>query len=93
MTKEAAEKRLEVIVEHSLGGNYQYHIKANDWEKIDSETGEVTISRTYLEIAETRAYSKHFKVNKYGYIDNLTGEYVPGRHNLLDDYTFGGNRF
>lgn len=93
MTKQEARKRLEAIVEHSSGGNYQYAIKLNDWEKVDPDTGEIAISRTYLEIAETRLYSKHYKIKKYGYIDNLSGEYIPEKNNIFDNYTFNGSRF
>lgn len=93
MTKGEAIKRLEVIVKHSKGGNYNYRIKANDWEKRDPETNEVVKARTYLSIAETRENSKHYAEKRYGYIDNLTGEYVVEKNDMMENYNFGGNGF
>lgn len=86
MTKIYAIKRLETIVKHSEGGNYHYEVVANDWEGYGK-------NRTYLSIIETRDNSKHHVERKYGYIDNISGEYVPGKNNLEENFTFSGSRF
>lgn len=87
MTKEEAIKRLQVIVDNSNHApHYEYEIYATDWAKYGK-------SRTYFKIVETKDNSKHSKERDYGYLNNLSGEYVAGKHDLNENYTFSGSRF
>lgn len=88
MTKIQAVVRLNEIIRNSPT-RYEFMIKSNDWCRDD-------VSRTYFEIVEfepNKKTSKHYVVRPYGYIDNITGEYVPGKNDLRNNYTFSGSTF
>lgn len=91
MTKEDAIKRLETIVAHSTQ-EYNYIVYPSDWGKRD-ENGNVTISRTYFKVIETRDNSKHHVEYPFGYIDDFTGEYVAGKNDLTKNYDLSGAKF
>lgn len=102
MKKEEAIKRLEEIIEASKKDGYEYQIKTNNLEDINTviptelliNGSRIFVSRTYFAIIETRDNSKHYKEKKFGYIDNLSGEYVPAKYgDLTKNYTFGGMKF
>lgn len=91
MTKEEAIKRLETIVAHSTK-EYNYIVYPSGWGKRD-ENGEVTASRTYFKVIETRDNSKHHVEYPFGYINDFTGEYVAGKNDLTRNYDLSGAKF
>lgn len=86
MRIEEAEKRLETIVNASGNDVYDYEIIVSEWNNYGK-------SRTYFKIIETRNNSKHHVERLYGYIDNESGEYVAGKNDLTENFTFNGARF
>lgn len=83
MRIEEAEKRLETIVNASGNDVYDYEIIVSEWNNYGK-------SRTYFKIIETRNNSKHHVERLYGYIDNESGEYVAGKNDLTENFTFNG---
>lgn len=88
MLREEAEKRLETIVNETKKRNDMY-----DYEIIVSEWNNYGKSRTYFRIVETSKNSKHHVERQYGYINNETNEYVAGKNDLTENFTFSGARF
>ena len=86
MLRTEAERRLETIVNASKNDVYDYKIIINEWNNYGK-------SRTYFSIIETRKNSKHHVERRYGYIDNETDEYVAGKNDLTENFTFAGARF
>lgn len=90
MTKNECINRLEVIFNASVQGSqdsiYKLTVKANDWKKYGKD-------RTYFSIVETSTASKHYVTKDYGYYDNINNEYVPGKNDLRENYTFGDMNF
>lgn len=90
MTKAEAIKRLETIIENSSTHDYcEFDIVAKDWQNYGK-------NRTYLSIVERSKdskVSKHYKSKDYGYYDNVSGQYVAGKNDLTNNYTFGGMSF
>lgn len=86
--KEQMAERLNTICSASQlpDTDYVRTAKSSDWVNYGK-------NRTYFKIVETRTGSKHYKEKEYGYYDNIADEYVPGKNDLRDNFTFSGERF
>ena len=90
MTREQVIERLTKIYEASkpAADSFEMRIVVKDWKTPDGKK-----NRTYLAIEQTRTNSTHYTKKEYGYYDNIANEYVPGKHNVNDNFTFSGERF
>lgn len=86
ITKAYCMARLNVIIANSAKGNYNMYAVSNDWENYGK-------SRTYFSIVEKGTRTKHYVKKDFGYFDNQAGEYVPGKMNLTENFTFSGASF
>lgn len=90
--KEAGNKKEEKSLKEKLVDKLNF-IADNAPDVYVSEWKGYGKSRTYFAVYETRKNSNHNAKYDYGFYDNQTGKYVPGRHDLTDNYSLGGRHY
>lgn len=84
ITREYLINRLEAKKAYAANRyNYIYFAYANDWQNYGKD-------RTYFVIYEKSNTTKHNAKIDYGYFDNINKEYIPGRHDLTDEFDVAG---
>lgn len=82
-TKEYCIARLNTIIANSAT-RYKLFVSTSEWKKYDYD-------RTYFSIIEKGI--RHYTKRDFGYFDNLLSEYIPGKADLTENYTFSGALF